>query len=80
MFAKFENLRTHAIQAGVPLLRHEISVRTQPMRTSVMLGCLRDRVRSTPERIAENAVRRQHRIVLNRSHKRPYVTDTDRTP
>jgi transposase InsO family protein len=79
MFAKFGNLLKQAIQASVQLLRHTISVRTKPMRTSLMLGCLGDLVRSKPELIAENALLRQHLIVLSRSHKRPRFTNTDRT-
>ena len=70
MFAKFGNLLKQAIQASVQLLRHTISVRTKPMRTSLMLGCLCDLVRSKPELIAENALLRQQLIVLSRAHKR----------
>jgi hypothetical protein len=54
-FAKFGNLLKRAIQTGVQLLRHTISVRTTPMRTSLVLDCLSDLVRSQPELIAENA-------------------------
>ncbi|HSH79121.1 MAG TPA: helix-turn-helix domain-containing protein [Herpetosiphonaceae bacterium] len=40
---------------------------------------MRDLVRTKPQLIAENALLRQQLIVLNRSVKRPRLTDTDRS-
>ncbi len=79
MFANLVNRVKQVIRAGARLLRNQISARTKPKHTSLVLGSLRDLARTRPQLIAENALLRQQLIVLNRSLQRPRLTDTDRS-
>src|SRR5215469_6683600 len=51
---------------------------TKPLLTSLPLSTLTDLSRSKSELIAENALLRQHLIMLRREVKRPIITRTDR--
>jgi putative transposase len=51
---------------------------TKPLSSSLPLGTLADLGRSKSELIAENALLRQHLIMLKRQVKRPVCTKTDR--
>ncbi len=79
MFANLVNRVKQAIHVGVQTLRNQIAARTKPVNTSLVRGSLRDLVRTKPQLIAENALLRQQLIVLNRSVKRPRLTNTARS-
>ncbi len=79
MFANLVHRIKQAIQTGVAALRNRIAASTKPTNTSLVRGSLGDLVRTKPQLIAENALLRQQLIVLNRSVKRPHLTDTDRS-
>lgn len=79
MFANLLNRVKQAINTGVQALRNQIAASTKPTNSSLVRGRLCDLVRSKPQLIAENALLRQQRIVLNRSVKRPRLTGTDRS-
>ena len=79
MLAHLVHQVTQAIQTGVQALRKRIAASTKPPTCQLVLSSLRDLVRTKPQLIAENALLRQQLIVLNRSVKRPRLTDTDRS-
>jgi putative transposase len=64
------------------LCRHSLHQRfvawTTPNTTSLLLGTLTDLSRSKSELVAENALLRQHLIILRRQVKRPACTKADR--
>src|SRR3712207_6071853 len=70
---------TQAIKTGVQALRQHLAASTKPPNRSLVRGSLHDLARTKPQLIAENALLRQQLIVLNRSVKRPRLTDTDRS-
>ena len=74
MFVQPLNRARQLVTAGVQALQDRLRSWTTPPRTSLTLGSTHDLTRSTPQRVIENAVLRQHRIVLNRSVKRPRIT------
>ena len=79
MFATLVNRVQQAINTSVQTLRKQLAAWTKPPATSLVLGGLRDVGRTKPHLIIENALLRQQLIVLNRSVKRPHVTNTDRS-
>ena len=70
---------TQAIKTGVRALRQHLAASTKPPNSSLVRGSLQDLARTKPQLIAENALLRQQLIALNRSVKRPRLTDTDRS-
>jgi putative transposase len=77
----FKTLLTSIKQHGTLVLRRIqgwLKAKTQPVTLSLALGTAQDLVRSKTELVIENALLRQHVIVLNRSAKRPCLTRTDR--
>ncbi len=79
MFVRLVNRVKQVIHTRVQVLRKQISIRTKPMNISLVRGSLGDLVRTKPQLVAENALLRQQLIVLNRSVKRPCLTNTDRS-
>lgn len=79
MFAQLVHHVQQAVHTGVHALRTRITVWTKPANTSLIRGGLRDLVRTKPQLIIENALLRHQLIVLNRSAKRPRLTDADRS-
>ncbi len=78
MFAKLLDRMPQIVIAGVQRLQDHLRSWTKPPGTSLIVGGIHDVVRSKPQLVIENAVLRQQRIVLNRSHKRPCFTRADR--
>ena len=79
MFAILVNQVKQVMNTGLQVLRKQLSVWTKPPTNSLVVGSLRDLGRTKPQLIAENALLRQQLIVLNRSVKRPHLTNTDRS-
>ena len=79
MFAILVNQVKQVMNTGLQVLRKQLSVWTNPPTNSLVVGSLRDLGRTKPQLIAENALLRQQLIVLNRSVKRPHLTNTDRS-
>ncbi len=59
MFANLLNRIKQAIHTGVRGLRKQVSARTKPVKSSLVLGSLSDLVRTRPQLVAENALLRQ---------------------
>ena len=79
MFAQLMSWVKQTINTGVQAVRKQISARTKPKTISLVRGSLHDLLRTKPQLIAENALLRQQLIILNRSVKRPCLTDGDRS-
>jgi putative transposase len=62
------------ISCGLHRLRHGFLLWTRPTRHSLFAGALTDLARTRSELIAENALLRQHLIVLRRQVNRPVCT------
>ena len=77
MFMNLVHRVKRAIHTAAQVLHKQISVRTKPPCTSLVLGSVSDLVRTKPQLIAENALLRRQLIVLNRSVKRPCIYNTD---
>ena len=78
MFVQSLHQARQLVTAGVQVLQHRLRSWTKPPRTSRILGSIHDLARSKSHLVIENALLRQHLIVLNRSVKRPRITRTDR--
>ena len=79
MLGNLMNWVKRVICTSTHLLRNQISATTKPKHTSLVPGSLSDLIRTRSQLIAENALLRQQLVVLNRSVKRPRLTDTDRS-
>jgi putative transposase len=66
------------VGTSVSLLRTRFIHWTTPLTCSFLLGTLADLASSKAELMAENALLRQHLIILKRQVKRPTCTKTDR--
>ncbi len=69
---------TSIVERGVRAARTTLSRWTKPTAHAPVLGAVADLARSKPQLIAENLLLRQQLIVLNRSVKRPRLTNRDR--
>ena len=69
----------HLVCSCFHLLQHGFLCWTRPLNTSLLLGTLADLARGKSERVAENALLRQHLIILRRQSKRPVCTTRDRS-
>ncbi len=78
MFVKLLNRARQLLTAGVQVLQERLRSWTEPPRTALTLGSIRDLARSKPQLVIENALLRQQLLVLNRSAKRPRLTRADR--
>jgi hypothetical protein len=66
------------VGTSVSVLRSRFVHWTTPLTSSLPLGTLADLARSKAELMAENALLRQHLIILKRQVKRPACTKRDR--
>jgi hypothetical protein len=66
-------------RAAARVLHRRLLAATRPITAALSAGPLADLVRSKPELIADNALLRQHLIILRRWVKRPHCTTIDRT-
>ena len=69
---------TSIVERGVRAARTTLARWTKPTARAPVLGAVADLARSKPQLIAENLLLRQQLIVLNRSVKRPRLTNRDR--
>ena len=68
----------HAARSFVRTLGLRFAAATRPAAPTLIVGTLADLARSRPALVAENALLRQHLLILRRSVKRPRCTPTDR--
>ena len=67
MFATRVNRIKQLIDTSMQALRKQLAAWTKPMTSSLVVGSMRDFMRTKPQLIAENALLRQQMIVLNES-------------
>jgi hypothetical protein len=60
-------------------LQERVKLWTKPATSNLIIGILSDLTRNRTDLVVENALLRQHLIVLNRQIKRPQLTNSDRT-
>ncbi len=77
----FTHLRQRLTEAGRRFVHHlgqRLLAATKPCTIPLVIATLADLSRSKPDLIAENALLRQHLLILQRSVKRPRCTSADR--
>ena len=73
------NRARQVVTTGVQVLQHRLRSWTKPSIPSLTVGSIHDLARSKPQLVIENALLRQQLIVLNRSVKRPHLSNSDRS-